>query len=301
MHIRIALAHVYPCTKFGVPRSKGVRARGQKAEDNKIAPWGHNFDPSGLILPMTRNSDQGAKRKSEKPVQCSRAVSVNPKLYEDGIDADVPQARIFAVGIPYLRQTMVLNNVTVSSDFENIVNLPRCYPMALLLWHYRFGIIALKWALKTHFSKYCNILQATRHYNITSYSITYYLRATYASPHVESSTTYRLEDASGAEPPPSAVTGAGAERELPADFSASAVTGRRGRRSREPELSQSPSRSLGHGDRREQQQETVFAGFFSVSFIVFIFLFWYLERCFDLSLSFCAEPFINNYLVSLFC
>ena len=26
MHIRIALAHVHPCTKFGVPRSKGVRA-----------------------------------------------------------------------------------------------------------------------------------------------------------------------------------------------------------------------------------------------------------------------------------
>ena len=60
MHIRIALPHVHPCTKFGVPRSKGVRARGQKAENNKIAPWGHNFDPSGLILPMTRNSDQGA-------------------------------------------------------------------------------------------------------------------------------------------------------------------------------------------------------------------------------------------------
>ena len=59
MQIRIALAHVHPCTKFGVPRSKGVRARGQKAE-NKIAHWGHNFDPSGLIFPMTRNSDQGA-------------------------------------------------------------------------------------------------------------------------------------------------------------------------------------------------------------------------------------------------
>ena len=60
MHIRIALAHVHACTKFGVPRSKGVRARGQKAENNKIAPWGHNFDPSGLIFPMTRNSGQGA-------------------------------------------------------------------------------------------------------------------------------------------------------------------------------------------------------------------------------------------------
>ena len=60
MHIRIALAHVHPCNKFGVPRSKGVRARGQKAENNKIASWGQNFDPSGLILPMTRNSDQGA-------------------------------------------------------------------------------------------------------------------------------------------------------------------------------------------------------------------------------------------------
>ena len=60
MHIRIALAHVHPCTKFGVPRSKGDQARGQKAENNKIAPWGHNFDPSGLILPMTHNSGQGA-------------------------------------------------------------------------------------------------------------------------------------------------------------------------------------------------------------------------------------------------
>ena len=48
------------CTEFGVPRSKGVRSRGQKAESNKIAPWGHNFDPSGLILTMTHNSDQGA-------------------------------------------------------------------------------------------------------------------------------------------------------------------------------------------------------------------------------------------------
>ena len=84
--------------------------------------------------------------------------------------------------------------------------------------------------------------------------------------------------ASGAEPPASAVPGAGAERELPAVFSASAVTGRRGRRSREPEPSQSPSISLGHGDRREQQQETVFAGFSSVSFIVFIFLFWYFGK-----------------------
>ena len=60
MNIRIALAHVHTCTKFGVPRFKGVRARGQKAEKNKIAPWGHNFDPSGLILQLTHNSDQHA-------------------------------------------------------------------------------------------------------------------------------------------------------------------------------------------------------------------------------------------------
>ena len=46
MHIRIVLAHVHLCTKFGVPRFKGVRARGKKAEKNKIAPWGHKFDPS---------------------------------------------------------------------------------------------------------------------------------------------------------------------------------------------------------------------------------------------------------------
>ena len=84
--------------------------------------------------------------------------------------------------------------------------------------------------------------------------------------------------ASDAEPPASAVPGAGAERELPAVFSALAVTVRRGRRSREPDPSQSPSGSLGHGDRREQQQETFFAGFFSVSFIVFIFLFCYFGK-----------------------
>ena len=40
MHIRIALAHVHPCTKFGVPRSKGVRARGHKAEKIKLPPGG---------------------------------------------------------------------------------------------------------------------------------------------------------------------------------------------------------------------------------------------------------------------
>ena len=49
---------MHPYTKFRVPRSKGVRARGHKAE--KIAPWGHNFDPSGLIRPIAHNSDQGA-------------------------------------------------------------------------------------------------------------------------------------------------------------------------------------------------------------------------------------------------
>ena len=58
MHIRIALAHVHPCTKFGGPGSKGVLARENKAEKN--APWGHNFDPSGMIRRMAHNSDQGA-------------------------------------------------------------------------------------------------------------------------------------------------------------------------------------------------------------------------------------------------
>ena len=97
---------------------------------------------NGLIVFQARKHEK-AKRKSEKPVPCSQAVSVNPKLYEDGIDADVPQARTFAVGITnfsHLRQTMVLNNVTVSSDFENIVNLPRCFPTALSLRHYRFEV-----------------------------------------------------------------------------------------------------------------------------------------------------------------
>ena len=72
--------------------------------------------------------------------------------------------------------------------------------LALSLWHYRFGIIALALSLwsalwrHTFQSTVIPILQGTRHYNITSYSITYYLRATYASPHVESSASYRLKD-----------------------------------------------------------------------------------------------------------
>ena len=249
-----------------------------------------------------------AKRKSEKPVPCTQAVSVNPKLYEDGIDADVPQARFFAVGITnfsHLRQTMVLNNVTVSSDFENIVNIPPCFSTALSLWHYRFGIIALKCSLKTHFLKYCNILQATRHYNITSYSITYYLRATYASPHVESLAS--ALEAVGRPPP---------------------VPSHRHRRSREPEPSESfqqfsqPRRSQvdGVGDPgsrsrtrapaaplsatairgssgRKQFLPASLAFHLLSSFSCFVIL----ERCFDLSLSFCADPFINYDLVSLFC
>ena len=40
MNIRIALAHVHPCTKFGVPRFKSVRARGQKADKIKMLPGG---------------------------------------------------------------------------------------------------------------------------------------------------------------------------------------------------------------------------------------------------------------------
>ena len=35
---------------------------------------------------------------------------------------------------------MVLNNVTVSSDFENIGNLPPFLPTALSLWHYHFEV-----------------------------------------------------------------------------------------------------------------------------------------------------------------
>ena len=60
MHIRIALAHVHPCTKFGVPRSKGLRARGQKAEKIKLPPGGTILTPGGSFSPMTHNSDQGA-------------------------------------------------------------------------------------------------------------------------------------------------------------------------------------------------------------------------------------------------
>ena len=185
---------------------------------------------------------------------------------------------------------MVLNNVTVSSDFKNIGNLPPCFPtalslwhyrfgiiaLALSLWHYRFGIIALKCALKTHFSKYCNILQATRHYNITWYSITYFLRATYASPHVESSASYRLKDRLRCRATGIGGPGSRSRARVSSSFfqpRRSQVDGVRdpGSRSR----ARAPSSSLGHGDRREQQQETVFADFISVSFIVFIFLFCY--------------------------
>ena len=100
---------------------------------------------SQWICSFQARKHEKAKRKSEKPVPCSQAVSVNPKLYEYayGIDADVLQARIFAVGITnfsHSRQIMVLNNVTVSSDFENIVNLPPCFPTALSPWHYRFEV-----------------------------------------------------------------------------------------------------------------------------------------------------------------
>ena len=47
INIRIALAHVHSCTKFGVPRFKGVRARGQKAEKIKLPPGGTILTPRG--------------------------------------------------------------------------------------------------------------------------------------------------------------------------------------------------------------------------------------------------------------
>ena len=49
MHIRIALAHVHPCTKFWVPRSKGARARGQKAKKIKLPPGGTILNPRGCF------------------------------------------------------------------------------------------------------------------------------------------------------------------------------------------------------------------------------------------------------------
>ena len=49
MHIRIALANVHPCTKFGVPRSKGVRAKGQKAGKIKLPPGGTILTPRGWL------------------------------------------------------------------------------------------------------------------------------------------------------------------------------------------------------------------------------------------------------------
>ena len=50
MHIRIVLAHVHPYTKFGVIRSKGVRARGQKAEQINC-PLGAQFWSLGADSP----------------------------------------------------------------------------------------------------------------------------------------------------------------------------------------------------------------------------------------------------------
>ena len=51
MHIRIALAQVHPCTKFGGPRSKGVLARGHKAEKKQNCPRGAQFWPFGADSP----------------------------------------------------------------------------------------------------------------------------------------------------------------------------------------------------------------------------------------------------------
>ena len=55
MNIRIALAHVHPCTKFGVPRFKGVRARGQKAEKIKLPPGGTILTPRGWFSSFRRS------------------------------------------------------------------------------------------------------------------------------------------------------------------------------------------------------------------------------------------------------
>ena len=52
MHIRIVFAHVHPCTKFGVPRSKGVRARGQKAEQIKLPPGSTILTPRGWFTQL---------------------------------------------------------------------------------------------------------------------------------------------------------------------------------------------------------------------------------------------------------
>ena len=97
-----------------------------------------------MDLVFQARKQEKAKRKSEKPMPYSQAGSVNAKSYEDGIDADVPQARIFcgleSWNFSHSRQTMVLNNVTVSSDLENIVNLPPFFPTALSIWYYRFEV-----------------------------------------------------------------------------------------------------------------------------------------------------------------
>ena len=47
MQIRIALAHLHPCTKFGVPRSKGVRAEGRRLKTIKLPPGGTILTPRG--------------------------------------------------------------------------------------------------------------------------------------------------------------------------------------------------------------------------------------------------------------
>ena len=54
----IARVKVPPCAKFRDASSKGVGARGQKAEMQKCA-CGRTFAPPGRFDPMALKSDQG--------------------------------------------------------------------------------------------------------------------------------------------------------------------------------------------------------------------------------------------------
>ena len=85
---------------------------------------------NGLIVFQARKHEKAKRKKAKNTVPCSQAVSVNPKSF--GIDVDAPQA-IFFCGLEsrnssHSWQTRVSNNVTVSSNCENLVSLSPIFP-----------------------------------------------------------------------------------------------------------------------------------------------------------------------------
>ena len=86
--------------------------------------------------------------KNEKPLPWSQAVSVNPKSYEDGIDADVPQARIFCGWnheLLSLTTNYGIKQRNCQLRFWKYCKHTPMFPdgiiaLALSLWHYRFEV-----------------------------------------------------------------------------------------------------------------------------------------------------------------